>query len=368
MNLLFFIADGYNEYNSSNFRVTIPATAIKNSGKAGVKIMSVREWMAQTSAAKTACAWADIIILQRVLIEESVKHTQHWKARGKKILLDFDDAYDLIRDDNAAYKFWGKGEIDIRLSDGHIYQRPLDNHPMAQFRESLPLIDGIVTPSRVLSKDWEPYTRAYYIPNYLDLPRYDKYKKITNPYTVIAWGGSLSHVPSFSGSGVAWGLRQAMVDCPETRFLLIGDMRVKEHIRIPTGRLLTHTYVKASEWPALLKRYDIGLAPLYDKYDCRRSHLKVMEYAALGIPFVATRSAVYSELFDAAGIFVDQGDLTVCDQQNDAAWYQAIKNIAQHYDEYVDMALAKRGMYRELHDVNNNVDYMLQVYEEVLNI
>jgi hypothetical protein len=333
-----------------------------------VQLLDVYDWLSQSSRCDAACAWADIIVVQRVLMDETIPYIQKWTSRGKAVVVDFDDAYDLIRMDNRAFSFWGEGKVDVSLTDGYKHQIILDKHPIQQFSEGLGHLTGIITPSRTLCNDWQRYIPAFYIPNYLDMPRYMRHKKRHNEHIVIGWGGSLSHVPSFSDSGVEDALGHLFSERDDIRFLSVGDKRITDRLPIPPNKLLYNNYVKANDWPKVLLRYDVGIAPLYDRYDCRRSHLKVMEYVAMGMPFVATRSSVYGDFFNAkSGLFVDQGKLDVCDKANAKGWYEALKQVVEQFDSFKEQAEIEKDTYRHIYDVDENVDNIIRVYEDILD-
>ena len=368
MKLVFFVSDGYGEYNSSNYRVSIPVSAMSRSGHdVDSVVLPIRDWIGQTSQGRYACSVSDVIILQRVVVDSTFEMIEYWRKRGKAVVVDFDDAYDLIREDNAAYKFWGKGIVDVTTTDGIQFEQYMSRHPMEHFRLGLPLLTGVVTPSRRLSNDWDRYTRGFFLPNYLDYEqRYKHVIKRTNQEPVIGWGGSLSHIPSFTGSGVVGALRSVTQNF-DAKFMLVGDRRIEEHLGIAKDKYVFHPYVKADAWPYILARYDIGLAPLFDKYDCRRSSLKVQEYIAMGIPFVATKSVVYQDYFGCeSGIFIDQGHLEECDQANEAAWKEAIETILVNLDHYKEVAQAGIETYQDMYDADMNVDNIVKVYEEII--
>jgi len=55
-----------------------------------------------------------------------------------------------------------------------------------------------------------------------------------------------------------------------------------------------------SDYPKLFKPIDIGLVPLNDvRFNDAKSYIKGLEYAAAGIPFIASPSPEYVELANA---------------------------------------------------------------------
>ena len=322
------VADGFSEYNSSHFRCTILYNQLVKSDSWTGSIVTIDDWLANNDNCKKECMNSDVIILQRVLVKESLTVAMYYKQHGVKVYVDFDDAYQLIGEENAAYGFWGEGKINMPSPLAYEKIDIRVENPVSQFRDALRMIDGGITPSQVLSNDWALYGKMFTLPNYLDWDRYEhEYLTRTesaNNKIVVGWGGSMSHLTSFTGSGIVPAL-QEMTRMGIAKFLLVGDKRVLPLLGIPERELLFNPYVMWMKWINIVLRFDIGLAPLSGAYDCRRSRLKVMEYIALGIPFIATRSYVYEDFFDCdSGIFIAQGDLDLCDISNSNEWLDAI--------------------------------------------
>ena len=359
MSVCWVAADSFSELNSSYFTCIIPHHALLSLGHRS-RIIYIQDWMTNSVKCKLACNDADVIIVQRVLLEESVRVAQYWIARGKKVFVSFDDAYQFIGEENAAYKFWGRGEVEVNTG-GHKYIRKMDNHPVDQFRDGLKHISGGITPSRVLCDDWSTYAPMKYLPNYIESHRY-QIEPTKGTRLTIGWGGSLSHLTSFSHSGVEKALHKFLPKNKDWQFGLVGDNRLIKQLALPSDQMWFRHYVMFFDWPRVLSSFDIGLAPLAMPYDQRRSRLKVMEYIAMGIPFVATKSEVYRDFWDCkSGIFVDQGALTVCDKPNERGWTAALNKIAANLEDYRTIALGEKERYYEIYDSLSNAEHIAEV-------
>jgi glycosyltransferase involved in cell wall biosynthesis len=356
-NACWIVADGWSEFNSSYFTCVVNHHALKSISHKS-SIIHVQEWIHNTPRCKSLCNDADVIIIQRVLLNESADVAEYWIKRGKRVLVSFDDAYHLIGEENAAYKFWGDGVVEIN-TNGYKYERPLSPHPVDQFTTNLSRISGGITPGKVLADDYSKYAPMIHLPNYLETHRYDPFvtKPVKGNKLTVGWGGSLSHLTSFSHSGVERAIHRFLAKNRNWQFGLVGDSRLIKQLALPDDQLWFRHYVMFFDWPRILSSFDIGLAPLAMPYDQRRSRLKVMEYIAMGIPFVATKSEVYRDFWDCkSGIFIDQGALTVCDKPNEKAWLTALDKIASNLDDYRTVALHERTRYHEVYDSLSNAE------------
>ena len=90
--------------------------------------------------------------------------------------------------------------------------------------------------------------------------------------------------------------------------MLCGDERIVPLLPIPRDRLIFQPYVQWFDWPRVLARFDIGIAPLAGRYDASRSQIKSMEFGVMAIPFVATGSEPYKDWMDVGcGQYVMDG-------------------------------------------------------------
>ena len=324
--------------------------------------------MHQTEYCRSKCIDADIIHLQRVLIRDTHETIKYWRDRGKAVVADWDDWYSGILEDNAAAPFWYHGEVGVTLPTGITYDKKLDEHPVEQFVAGLQICTAGITPSAILSKDYEVYAPTFVVENFIDTKLYRAAPKHNNdPHIVLGWGGSLSHVQSFKDSGINDALNQIISERDNVRLLIVGDTRITDQLQIRHDRVWYTPYIGWWNWQKTLMRYDIGLAPLAGPYDDRRSSLKVAEYLMAGLPFVASKSPVYKRMWDAdSGHFVKHDDYSYDDKVED--WYNStidvIDNIG-HYRELAETNIERWGMQ---YDADRNVPEIIKTYERIIDL
>lgn len=349
--ILHVISDGFSEYNSSRFRTS---NLFDRNPFFETKFLHASSWMnANTSYLED---WADIISVQRIAVEMSVKKMHHWSSMGKKVVIDFDDAYQLIREDNAAYNFWSKGEVVVK-KDGVAQKQLLQKHPVEQMKTALSICGHFTTPSSLLVEDWSSFAEGHHLRNYICKSHYMSVERPEKRLTV-GWGGSLSHIPSFVESGILSALEQIFKERRDLTFVLIGDERVKKHLPIRDNQVKFLPYFPWNEWYYGLSMMDVGLAPLAGEYDQRRSWIKILEYLTMNIPFVATAGWPYKELFnETGGVFVDQGDINECLEANPDGWYDGIMSMI-NFNEDVSVV---NDVYAE-----SNYKNIFNIYKEIL--
>src|SRR3990167_5355912 len=178
MNIVHIFSDSMSEWNSSHWRGKVPSAALAKAGH-NVYMPLVDSWFKHTDEIRAWCARADIIVVQRVLVEESRDRVEYWHGKKKPIILDFEDSYSRLNpeDGNQASKFWFDGEVDVRHPMGVTYTKKLDIHPMEQVKMAARFISGFSMPARVLAEDGKGLAPGDYIPNWIDSPLYLEAKK-----------------------------------------------------------------------------------------------------------------------------------------------------------------------------------------------
>lgn len=150
---------------------------------------------------------------------------------------------------------------------------------------------------------------------------------------LIGWGGSSTHRVDFD---IAWpGLQRLMTRRPDVCFASMG---VAHRIDDPAlaklerrGQFAGLRWMDMDREPwrdywARLGWYDVGLAPLeVNQFNAAKSWIKVLEYCAMGVPFVASDSPEYRRFLGGA----DVGYL-VSDR---LFWYSTLQLITKDWAE-----------------------------------
>jgi len=136
--------------------------------------------------------------------------------------------------------------------------------------------------------------RAEVIGNYLarDTARPNK----RHDGIVIGWVGGVDHRADVARIGIADALRQLLAKHAEVRVEFIGvDIGLPERYR-------HDGFVPFPALPGRIGGFDIGIAPLADLPGNRvRSDIKLKEYAASGVPWLASPVGPYAALGEAQG-------------------------------------------------------------------
>lgn len=169
---------------------------------------------------------------------------------------------------------------------------------------------------------------------------------------LIGWGGSPTHRNDFA---LCWpGLRRLLLQRRDVAFL---SMAVRWHVDDPAvGRLIERQQMaglswmdmERTPWPAYWERIghlDIGLAPL-DKnaFNESKSWIKILEYAAMGVPFVASPSPEYQRFWEVGQNQLGQHrpDSFSMLVNSEHGWYGALRAMTEDWDNLRRMQIRAR--------------------------
>jgi glycosyltransferase involved in cell wall biosynthesis len=287
----------------------------------------------------------DIVILQRQTNPFAVQLVQALKREGKTVIAETDDLLDRIPVGNPAYNAHKPGSVEH-----------------AVYREVIRACHGVTVSTPELRYWYLSDNRnTYVLPNYIDFgmrewptPTY------RNDGTVrIGWTGSMSHVVDMDILGRI--VSEVLTKYDNVTYVHFGTDKLLhmlfERYHLPEDRVTHIPSVPFSKYPSELKAFDIGLAPLQvSAFALAKSHLKVLEYSACGIPFVASRVAPYVR-YTHHGL-----DGFVAHSTNE--WVDYISYLVENPEKRLEMAKAAYEN-AQSYDLGKNIDYYVQAWTSI---
>ncbi len=232
----------------------------------------------------------DILILQRLMFRDLVNTIQQELQRpGRPIIInDVDDWYWGLDPANAAYELTRPEK------------NPTEN--INHYKTILQLSD-VITVSTPFLRDqmqtWLKHKNVVLIENRLTISDFTV-RRLNVRKPIIGWVGSTSHRSR--------DLEELQGFFPSSnRFHHSGHIPgaplFATALGIDRGRVTTSPLVPPRDFAKNSFCFDIGLAPLSDiPFNHAKSWIKAIEYAASGVPFVASPAPEYIRLHETYGI------------------------------------------------------------------
>lgn len=137
--------------------------------------------------------------------------------------------------------------------------------------------------------------RVEVIGNYLP-PQAVRRRARRHDGVVIGWVAGMEHRSDAEALGIAASLKRLLAAHPQVSVECIGvDLRLPERYR-------HDEHVHFNDLPTRIGGWDIGIAPLADvPFNRTRSDIKLKEYAASGVPWLASPVGPYQTLGESQG-------------------------------------------------------------------
>lgn len=265
---------------------------------------------------------ADVIVLQRVTNNYLAQAIKHITAKGVAVVIDMDDDLSSIHPENPAFEYLrpGKGK----------------EHTWENARQACMDATIVTVSTPALLKRYAPHGRGTVLYNmvpgpFLTIPHADS--------ATVGWGGSTHSHPNdlpILGTPVSQWLQDGIT------FKTVGPPdRVTEKLGLRRGiEIESSGPIPINRYPLKLTEIGIGVAPLADTgFNAAKSWLKPLEYAAVGVPCVASPRAEYTRL-NKLGV----GLLA----KNSREWYTAVKFLVDNPAARVELAEKGRSVVAEL--------------------
>jgi glycosyltransferase involved in cell wall biosynthesis len=241
----------------------------------------------------------DVLHIHRFCEERTLRLARAAKESGAVVVWDNDDDHGTMP----------KGVVYHREWTGFAWERRL-----AEMRRLFRFTDLVTTPSELLAERLRELgaPRVEVIENFLD----DRFTHVSRPDRgglMIGWVAGLEHAMDVERMPIRDALQRILDERPDVAVASIGlglGLRSERYHHIEG--------VQLADLPGYLVQFHIGIAPIADlRFNRARSNIKVKEYAAAGVPWLASPIGPYT------GMGEKQGGRLVADDD----WHAAIVRL-----------------------------------------
>jgi glycosyltransferase involved in cell wall biosynthesis len=343
MKITYIFPENRDLWASIMWRCQMPVRVINRNGRYSAELVRFSEFVAKSHQAKHLCDRSDVVVLFDNLWGESLPVVQHWMARGKTFIADFDAAYQFLEPADQEYKIWTAGKL-VSNEDNNL-------SAVKQFKWGLQMVSAATVPSQLLADDWKGYNRIEVIPNFIDLERYQYISPDSHEGINIGWNGGLGSLKSLEESGALEAVREVCRMRPKVKFIICSDGGGEiNRLGLDENQTVVYPLKYGENWPKLLGLFDIGLAPLSGDFDQRRSWAPILEYLVTKTPWVASKGAAYRELKSLGWVVENEPIARIRillvmvdhleDYKNEAGQAAYLFGLSQSYDENIHQVIS----------------------------
>jgi hypothetical protein len=259
--------------------------------------------------------YPDVLLMQRLMHDGLDKSVRIGRASGQVVINDIDDWYWGLDPSNAAYKA------------SHPKYNKIENTVF--YRKVVSASDHVTVSTPYLADRVGTFFHGpmTVLQNYVDVGRFTNRTHVRTNTPEVGWAGSTDHR---SGDlELLRGVLGPLVDSLGIGLVHGGHLPSSPSFASKVGVHDQHVRcierVNHAEYPKLLD-FDIGIVPLRDiPFNHAKSDIKGLEYAASGIPFIASGLSSYSALHKCWG---DESGVFIAKRPKD--WTRLVKHLCDY--------------------------------------
>ena len=284
----------------------------------------------------------DVLVIQRAMDHRQTQCIPLYQKQGIKVIVEVDDDFDTISSRNVAYK------------GSHPKFSPWSNREW--LKESCKLADLVIVTTPALAARYGGHGRVKIVPNFVP----EAHLAVSPTYDWeglrVGWMGQIGTHPD-DLQVMRGALAQVLRRFDAHFFVVGGPMGVAKAASIPESRLETVPYAPIDEYAAEMAHMDVGIVPLADsRFNQAKSALKGLEYAAIGLPYVASPTLPY-QMAHLAGL---DGFLA----SKPATWITFLSKLLGNRDFRVETGQKNKEMMKSL-TIEAQVGRWIEAWESV---
>ena len=287
------------------------------------------------------------------------------KEAGAYLVYDLDDNMHEVEPSNCAFDFYN------HLSD-------TGSKNISSFEYIVSNCDHVIYSTRELQAYYETLNpNSSVFPNFLDIDeRYRDIKPVNwreialeqevtfnDESILVGFFGSDSHIDDLDI--LQESITKILNENKNVIFAiltgqdLISSVLIKKWA-LPHKRFLYYSYQNINEYLKYVASFDIGLAPLKINYfNMAKSNLKLLEYGALGIPYVASKIA------NLQRFHIESNKIGGFTCTTDDEWYERINYLVNNPDIRKQMGSAVKDYVYKQYDVKKSLTLMSNIFRTI---
>lgn len=284
----------------------------------------------------------DTIVMKMLMSRWVPKHMQIAQDLGQKIIVDVDDHYDFIHDDNIASKNTDPENNAIRNRE--------------HYRAVIQQADLVTVSTPELYNYYKDQVRDIrLVRNGINPDQFTK-RDVKNRKPVLGWAGAMNWRSGDAETARAW--LPELLEEHDLMFHHAGHMpdspKFWEKAGVPEERMILSPMKPLHKYADMLD-FDIGVVLLSDiPFNRAKSTIKGLEYAATNIPFVAQGLPEYARL----------AELGVGRVANSPAeWKQHITELLDYKTRKREAAIQRNLVIKE-HSIQARAHEWKAIFEE----
>lgn len=326
--------------------------AINRTGIHRANLLDMASFVQNTAQAQKVCGASDLLVIYRYLYGSVLTAVQYWKARDKKVIVDFDQAFNYLTESQPAYFFWFMG----KPLDGLDFENAviIDPPPIEQFKWGLAMVDGATVSSVRLVDDWSRFTNVHRVVDYINTYHYPTLDQTHGSEIWIGLGSRVEY-DCFERSGLLAAMESVCRKCPRVKFVLSGMEDASTAMDINSEQLKIYSPSSFEDWVGVSLCLDIGLMPVSDEYDLCLGSYDLLAFMISKIPWIASEETHFHNL-SQYGQWVPN---------TPAAWENAILNTIEQLHVHRKKAVGEPFLFALNQDISVNISRILKVYDSI---
>jgi hypothetical protein len=273
---------------------------------------------------------ADVVVVQRPLAAWRADIVPLLQAQGVRVVVEIDDDFSTIHPRNQSFR------------SCHPRRNPHTNwaHLARACREA----DLVTVTTPALARRYGAHGRVAVLPNLVP-ERYLTIEREPHDGMVVGWTGGMNTHPT--DLQVTRGAVARTVEEQGATMAVVGTGVGVQAALALSAPPVASGWVDIADYPRTMAQFDVGIVPLDDiEFNKAKSALKLCEFAALGVPVVATPTPDNVRMFgEGVGVMAAKPK----------HWAGQLRHLLTDADHRAEVAERGRTVMRR-HTIEGNAD------------